>query len=111
MSIKPASPPQGKPIIVALDFDKPEKAVELAKSLSPQDCRLKVGKELFTLGGPGLVDSLQQQGFDIFLDLKFHDIPNTVAKALEASKNLGVWMVNGINWRKSMFYLVYRKTL
>ncbi len=94
MSIKPADNPQVKPIVVALDFDSPEKAIHLASSLSAQDCRLKVGKELFTLGGPSLVESLQQQGFDIFLDLKFYDIPNTVAKALEASAQLGIWMVN-----------------
>ncbi len=82
------------PILVALDFDDPGKAIDLAKSISPQDCRLKVGKELFSLAGPELVRSLQSQGFDIFLDLKFHDIPNTVAKALKAVSELGVWMTN-----------------
>jgi len=92
--IKPVNSSGEKPIVVALDFDSPDKALQLAKSLSAEDCRLKVGKELFTLGGPKLVESLQSQGFDVFLDLKFHDIPNTVAKALEAAVQLGVWMVN-----------------
>lgn len=82
------------PVIVALDFDDAEKAISLAKLISPEDCQLKVGKELFSLGGPGLVRTLQSQGFDIFLDLKFHDIPNTVAKALKVTSELGVWMVN-----------------
>ena len=81
-------------IIVALDFERPEKAVQLAQSLDPAQCRLKVGKELFTRGGPVVVERLQQQGFEIFLDLKFHDIPNTVAKAVRAAAELGVWMIN-----------------
>ncbi|HAT04323.1 MAG TPA: orotidine-5'-phosphate decarboxylase [Aeromonas salmonicida] len=62
--------------------------------IDPRSCRLKVGKEMFTLFGPSLVKTLQQRGFEIFLDLKFHDIPNTVAKAVAASAELGVWMVN-----------------
>lgn len=82
------------PILVALDFDNADSALELARSISPQDCRLKVGKELFASAGPELVRALQSQGFEIFLDLKFHDIPNTVAKAVKASAELGVWMVN-----------------
>ncbi len=82
------------PILVALDFEDATRALEVAKSLSPSDCRLKVGKELFTRAGPALVEHLQSQGFDIFLDLKFHDIPNTVGKALKAAADLGVWMVN-----------------
>ncbi len=66
----------------------------LVEQLSPQLCRLKVGKEMFTLFGPSLIEKLQTLGFDVFLDLKFHDIPNTVAKAVQAAASLGVWMVN-----------------
>lgn len=85
---------QDKPILVALDFDNAQQTMELVDRLQPQRCRLKVGKELFTSEGPQLVEKLQNKGFDIFLDLKFHDIPNTVAKAVKAAGNLGVWMVN-----------------
>lgn len=81
-------------IIVALDFQNAESAIHFARQLNPQMCRLKVGKELFTAAGPQLVEALQQQNFDVFLDLKFHDIPNTTAKACQAASNLGVWMVN-----------------
>ena len=82
------------PVIVALDFPSAAPALELAARLSPQLCRLKVGKELFTRSGPQLVEQLQGMGFEIFLDLKFHDIPNTVAGAVRAAAELGVWMVN-----------------
>lgn len=82
------------PLIVALDFAEPREAVELARRLRPDACRLKVGKELFTRGGPAVVDSLQELGFEVFLDLKFHDIPNTVGRACEAAAGLGVWMIN-----------------
>lgn len=82
------------PIIVALDYPSAPAALNLAQRLSPQLCRVKVGKELFTSSGPALVDKLQQLGFDVFLDLKFHDIPNTVAGAVRAAAALGVWMVN-----------------
>lgn len=82
------------PVIVALDFPDQASALSLAQRLSPQMCRLKVGKELFTRSGPALVENLQQQGFDVFLDLKYHDIPNTVAGAVRAAAELGVWMVN-----------------
>ncbi len=82
------------PVIVALDYHAEAPALELASKLSPELCRLKVGKELFTRCGPALVETLQNQGFDIFLDLKFHDIPNTVAGAVRAAASLGVWMVN-----------------
>lgn len=82
------------PVIVALDFDDINIAKSLVSQLSPQHCRLKVGKEMFTLFGPDWVKYLSNQGFDIFLDLKFHDIPNTVAKAVKAASQLGVWMVN-----------------
>lgn len=82
------------PIIVALDFPSATQALELVERLEPQRCRLKVGKELFTRGGPALVEKLVGKGYDIFLDLKFHDIPNTVAAACSAAAELGVWMVN-----------------
>lgn len=82
------------PIVVALDFDNSRQALELADKLDPHQCRLKIGKELFTRAGSSLVNCLQQQQFDIFLDLKFHDIPNTVAKAVASAADLGVWMVN-----------------
>ena len=85
---------QSSPIVVALDYDSSSQALAMASQLDPQRCRLKVGKELFTAAGPQLVDQLQQQGFEIFLDLKFHDIPNTVAKAVLAAARMGVWMVN-----------------
>lgn len=81
-------------IIVALDFPDGRTALDLAHRLDPARCRLKVGKELFTRGGPGLVEQLRSDGFDVFLDLKFHDIPNTVAAACAAAADLGVWMVN-----------------
>jgi len=82
------------PVIVALDFTSAQQALSFAERLSPADCRLKVGKELFTYAGPELVRILQGRGFEIFLDLKFHDIPNTVAGAVAAAADLGVWMVN-----------------
>jgi orotidine-5'-phosphate decarboxylase len=82
------------PVIVALDFDSEDAALTLASQLDPELCRVKVGKELFTRCGPGLVEQLQKQGFDVFLDLKYHDIPNTVAGAVRSAADLGVWMVN-----------------
>ena len=81
-------------IIVALDFPSQDPALALADQLDPAKCRLKVGKELFTRSGPDLVKALQSRGFDIFLDLKFHDIPNTTSAAVAAAAELGVWMVN-----------------
>ena len=81
-------------IITALDFDNSTKALEFVELIDPSLTRVKVGKELFTLAGPVLIEQLQQRGFDVFLDLKFHDIPNTVAGALKAAASLGVWMVN-----------------
>ena len=81
-------------IIVALDYAAAAPALALAERLEPSLCRLKVGKELFTATGPKLVEALQQRGFEIFLDLKFHDIPNTTAQACKAAASLGVWMVN-----------------
>src|SRR4051794_3746575 len=81
-------------IIVALDFADAADALALARRLSPELCRLKVGKELFTAAGPTLVEELHGLGFTIFLDLKFHDIPNTVAQACKSAAALGVWMLN-----------------
>ena len=81
-------------IVVALDFDKQSEALDLVSRLDPNLCRLKVGKEMFTHFGPGFVTELHNRGFQVFLDLKFHDIPNTVAKAVKAAAELGVWMVN-----------------
>lgn len=81
-------------IIIALDYPQAAPALELANRLDPTQCRLKVGKELFTASGPALVEQLQRRGFEIFLDLKFHDIPNTTAQACKAAAGLGVWMVN-----------------
>ncbi|MCL1037946.1 orotidine-5'-phosphate decarboxylase [Shewanella submarina] len=83
-----------KPIVVALDFDNKHAALNLVDKLDPDMCRLKVGKEMFTLFGPQLVKDIHSRGFDLFLDLKFHDIPNTVAKAVTAAAELGVWMTN-----------------
>ncbi|MBN6045132.1 orotidine-5'-phosphate decarboxylase [Citrobacter sp. ku-bf4] len=82
------------PIVVALDYNNRDSALAFVDRIDPRDCRLKVGKEMFTLFGPQLVRDLQQRGFDIFLDLKFHDIPNTAAHAVAAAADLGVWMVN-----------------
>lgn len=82
------------PIIVALDYQDSRQCIKLVDQLSPEWLRLKVGNELFTTGGPAMVESLQNKGFEVFLDLKFHDIPNTVAKAVSAASKLGVWMVN-----------------
>lgn len=83
-----------KRILVALDYPTADQAMAMAQQLDPNVCRVKVGKELFTRCGPSIVESLQGMGFDLFLDLKFHDIPNTVAKACAAAAELGVWMVN-----------------
>lgn len=81
-------------IVVALDFDKKAQALSFVDKIDSTECRLKVGKEMFTYFGPDFVRQLVDKGFDVFLDLKFHDIPNTVAKAVTAAADLGVWMVN-----------------
>ena len=83
-----------KRIIVALDFNSANAALSLVDSLDPKLCRLKIGKELFTACGPDLLKQIQDRGFEVFLDLKFHDIPNTVAKAVNVAGNMGVWMLN-----------------
>ena len=80
-------------IIIALDLDR-KRAIEIAKELDPSLCKLKVGSELFTSSGPEIIEELKKLGFDIFLDLKFHDIPNTVASAVKVACNLGIWMTN-----------------
>jgi orotidine-5'-phosphate decarboxylase len=81
-------------VVVALDFDKRADALSFVDKVSPDDCRLKIGKEMFTYFGPALITEFVKRDFDVFLDLKFHDIPNTVAKAVTAAADLGVWMVN-----------------
>jgi orotidine-5'-phosphate decarboxylase len=81
-------------VIVALDYADAQSAMALVDRLQPSACKLKVGKELFTIAGPAFVATIVQRGFDVFLDLKFHDIPNTVAQACRAAAQLGVWMVN-----------------
>lgn len=81
-------------IIVAVDFPDASKALDLAAKLDPASCKLKVGKELFTAAGPQLVEQVMGRGFDVFLDLKFHDIPSTVANACKSAARLGVWMMN-----------------
>lgn len=83
-----------KRIIIALDFADSAATIDLLAQLNPAQCRLKIGKELFTRCGPDLVKKVIDMGFDVFLDLKFHDIPNTVAKAVSAAADMGVWMVN-----------------
>ena len=81
-------------VIVPLDFPDEEQALAMCQQLSPEICRVKIGKELFTRSGPQLVNQLRDAGYDIFLDLKYHDIPNTVAQACKAAADLGVWMLN-----------------
>jgi len=81
-------------VIVALDYADAQSAMALVERLQPSACKIKVGKELFTAAGPALVATLARRGFDVFLDLKFHDIPNTVAQASRAAAQLGVWMLN-----------------
>ena len=83
-----------KRLIVALDFADATSALDLAVRLDPAECRVKVGKQLHTAAGPQVIDVLMQRGFDVFLDLKFHDIPNTVASACRVAASQGVWMIN-----------------
>lgn len=91
-------------VLIALDFADAESALEFVVRLQPNLCRLKVGKELFAVAGPEFVKRLVALKFDVFLDLKYHDIPNTVAKAVQAAARLGVWMVNvhALGGRKMM---------
>ena len=81
-------------IIVALDYEKESDALALVDQIDPNLCRLKVGKEMFTTLGMNFVKQLHQRHFDVFLDLKYHDIPNTVARAVRSAADLGVWMVD-----------------
>jgi orotidine-5'-phosphate decarboxylase len=81
-------------ILVALDYPEEQQALALVDRLDPALCKLKVGKEMFTHLGPAFIEKLQRRNFQIFLDLKYHDIPNTVARACEAAADLGVWMIN-----------------
>ncbi|WP_308567217.1 orotidine-5'-phosphate decarboxylase [uncultured Haemophilus sp.] len=81
-------------IIVALDYEKESDALALVDQIDPSLCRLKVGKEMFTTLGMNFVKQLHQRNFDVFLDLKYHDIPNTVARAVRSAADLGVWMVD-----------------
>lgn len=85
---------KGPRVIVALDYASVAEALAFAQRLDPKRCRVKVGKELFTVAGPALVEQLAGRGFDVFLDLKYHDIPNTVASACKSAAALGVWMMN-----------------
>lgn len=85
---------ESKQVLVALDYPDQAQAMAMARQLDPARCRVKVGKELFTRSGPAVVEALQELGFEVFLDLKFHDIPNTTAQAVRAAAELGVWMVN-----------------
>lgn len=91
-------------ILVALDYADRQSALQFVEKLTPNLCRLKVGKELFSVSGPEFIKELIDRGFDVFLDLKYHDIPNTVAKAIQATAKLGVWMVNvhALGGRKMM---------
>ncbi|WP_110685296.1 orotidine-5'-phosphate decarboxylase [Salinicola aestuarinus] len=82
------------PLIIALDYADLPSALAMADSLDPTRCRVKIGKELFTRTGPAAIDALHERGFEVFLDLKFHDIPNTAAAAVEAAADRGVWMTN-----------------
>ena len=86
--------PVSSPIVVALDFPTMQQALDMADQLDPALCRLKVGKELFTASGPKIIEELHKRQYEVFLDLKFHDIPNTCAKACGVAADLGVWMVN-----------------
>ena len=83
-----------KNIIIALDFPTGDKTLQFLDLLDPNLCRVKIGKELFTASGPQLVRKIIDRGFDVFLDLKFHDIPNTVARASKVAADLGIWMFN-----------------
>ena len=81
------------PLIIALDLDL-NSAISLTKQLDPKDCQLKIGHQLFTSEGPKCIKRFQEMGFKIFLDLKYHDIPNTVFSAVSSAIDLGVWMIN-----------------
>lgn len=99
-------------LIVALDFPSADKALAFVSQLSPNECKLKIGFELFISAGPNLVEKLTEKGFDIFLDLKFHDIPNTVASVCKAAAKLNIWMMNvhasgGSEMMKAAYHALY----
>ena len=81
-------------VIISLDFSKANQALEFCKKIDPISCKVKVGKELFTKAGPALLEKLRSLDFEIFLDLKYHDIPNTVASACRVAVDLDIWMLN-----------------
>ena len=81
-------------LIISLDFSDADQAIDFCKKIDPISCRIKIGKELYTVAGPILIEKLRSLNFDIFLDLKFHDIPNTVANACRVASDLGIWMLN-----------------
>lgn len=94
-SAEPSSDIRPDPkLIIALDYEDQQRCLQLVRQLDPTYCRLKVGKEMFTYFGPAIIENFHKLGFEVFLDLKFHDIPNTVAKAVRAAASLGVWMTN-----------------
>lgn len=99
-----SNPVNDPKVLVALDFADTASALSFVEKLDPESCRLKIGKELFAVAGPEFVTQLINRNFDVFLDLKYHDIPNTVAKAVQAAARLGVWMVNvhALGGRKMM---------
>lgn len=101
MNQNPSSDPK---VLIALDFADADTAMAFVDTVDANECRLKVGKELFAVAGPEFVKALVAKGFDVFLDLKYHDIPNTVAKAVQAAARMGVWMVNvhALGGRKMM---------
>ena len=92
--LKAVSTTLTSPVVVSLDNTSLDAALALADKLDPTLCRLKVGKEIFTRSGPAIVQALQKRGFEVFLDLKFHDIPNTTAQAVMAAADLGVWLMS-----------------
>ena len=101
-------------LIIALDFSSAEQALTFVSQLSPHDCKLKVGFELFVSAGPEMVSELTEKGFDVFLDLKFHDIPNTVASVCKAAAQLNVWMMNvhasgGTEMMRAAYYALHEK--
>ena len=81
-------------VIVSLDYSNAKQALDFCQKVNPMDCRIKVGKELFTAEGPKLIEKLRKLDYEIFLDLKYHDIPNTVFSAVSSAIDLGVWMIN-----------------
>jgi orotidine-5'-phosphate decarboxylase len=97
-------------VIVALDFPDAHAAQTFAEQLSPALCRLKVGMELFTAAGPKVVENLVSRGFDVFLDLKYHDIPTTVARACTQAASLGVWMLC-MSWVEEMLLAAPRRLI